>query len=91
MSRCCCKCRVDNSPYVMPAVAPAGVAPAGLGNSCCNFPCFIILILILLQFGKKDRLFGEGCEDDCNRGFGIDRGILFIIALYYLSCCNPCA
>lgn len=48
-----------------------------------TLPSLIILILILLQFSR-------GCLDD-HRGFeGIDNGILFIIALFYLSCCNPC-
>lgn len=60
----------------------------GSGNCCCNFPTLIILILILLQFSK----WGKGRHhDDCDDGHGkIDNGILFIIALFYLSCCNPC-
>lgn len=48
-----------------------------------TLPSLIILILILLQFTKGDI--------DNHSGFqGIDNGILFIIALFYLSCCNPC-
>ncbi|KYH30517.1 hypothetical protein CLTEP_26050 [Clostridium tepidiprofundi DSM 19306] len=51
------------------------------GQGGCNFPSFIILILILLQFK------GNSCG--CSQG--IDKGIIFVIALYYLSCCNPCS
>lgn len=52
-----------------------------------NLVWIIILILIILQFGKKNNEFGT----DRNEGIGkIDNGILFIIAIYYLSCCNPC-
>lgn len=48
-----------------------------------TLPTLIILILILLQFSHNDL--------DDHKGFeGIDNGILFIIALFYLSCCNPC-
>ncbi|CAM2734218.1 hypothetical protein HAHI6034_03785 [Hathewaya histolytica] len=80
---CCC---MPMMPY--PSVSPAsyGADNYGDGGSCCNFPCFIILILILLQFGRKERR----CDDECRDGLGIDKGILFIIALFYLSCCNPC-
>ncbi|NEZ47561.1 hypothetical protein FDF74_10200 [Clostridium niameyense] len=43
----------------------------------------IILILILLQFGGCCRCSGQ------NQSFcGVDNSILFIIALYYLSCCG---
>lgn len=51
-------------------------------NCCCNFPMLIILILIVLQFSKGK---GHGYHKDA-----VDNGVLFIIALYYLSCCNPC-
>lgn len=61
------------------------------GSCCCNFPALVILILILLQFGGN-KFFGEG--PDCEEGHGkkqlVDNSILFIIALFYLSCCNPC-
>lgn len=53
--------------------------PAVGGNCCCNLPNLVILILIVLQFSKKG---GHGGK--------FDNGILFIIALFYLSCCNPC-
>jgi hypothetical protein len=76
----------------------------GLGNCCCDFPTLIILILIILQFNKKGGFFGGHApvavsEDGCGpvaapSYFGghnlIDNSILFIIALYFLSCCNPC-
>jgi len=48
-----------------------------------TLPTLIILILILLQFSNRDL-------DDHKDFGGIDNGILFIIALFYLSCCNPC-
>jgi hypothetical protein len=58
------------------------------GSRKPSLPTLIILILILLQFNGKDGLgkggYGKG-------GFeSVDNGILFIIALFYLSCCNPC-
>lgn len=58
------------------------------GSGCCNFPQLIILILILLQFSNKGSLPSCGCEQ--NKIGGIDKGIIFIITLYYLSCCSPC-
>ena len=68
----------------------------GGGNCCCSFPTLIVLILILLQFGAKGRRRDhEDCECEEEECFGeerptIDNSILFIIALFYLSCCNPC-
>jgi hypothetical protein len=77
----------------------------GLGNCCCDFPTLIILILIILQFNKKGGGFFGGVApvasgDECAPPvvpapyFGshnlIDNSILFIIALFFLSCCNPC-
>ena len=59
----------------------------GHGASCCNFPSFIILILILLQFRGHSHHSDGPC--DGNNGGVVDKGILFIIALYYLSCCSP--
>jgi hypothetical protein len=58
------------------------------GSRKPGLPTLIILILILLQFNGKDGLvkggYGKG-------GFeSVDNGILFIIALFYLSCCSPC-
>jgi hypothetical protein len=76
----------------------------GLGNCCCDFPTLIILILIILQFNKKGGGFFGGVApissgDDCSPVAPIaysgshnliDNSILFIIALFFLSCCNPC-
>ncbi len=78
----------------------------GLGNCCCDFPTLIILILIILQFNRKGGgFFGPVAPatkvDECGEPvaapvtyFGghnlIDNSILFIIALFFLSCCNPC-
>ena len=62
----------------------APVMYAGLGdkkdNCCCSFPTLIVLILILLQFGKGKHREGKI----------VDNGILFIIAIFFLACCNPC-
>lgn len=65
----------------------------GRDNCCCDFPTLVILILILLQFNKGGYgLFGGKQVDGVgNLGSGlVDNGILFIIALFYLACCNPC-
>ena len=84
------------------SVAGAGYSGSyscGCGSTYggCNFACFIILILILLVFTNNKR-------NDCYEGDGgilgyegtgkiggIDKGILFIITLYFLSCWVPCA
>ena len=66
------------------------------GDCCCSFPTLIILILIILQFNKGRRRHEEcECECECeeeNREDRplIDNSILFIIALFFLACCNPC-
>jgi hypothetical protein len=77
----------------------------GLGNCCCDFPTLIILILIILQFNKKGHYGPIGPvvtgSDECGHSAPIapsflggmnliDNSILFIIALFFLSCCNPC-
>ena len=60
----------------------SSVSSFGVGNSGCCFSTLVILILILLQFNKRK---------GCGRGHGlVDNGILFIIALFYLSCSNTC-
>jgi hypothetical protein len=59
------------------------------GSGKPSLPTLIILILILLQFNGGNGGFfgGKGGKG----GFeSVDNGILFIIALFYLSCCNPC-
>ena len=56
-------------------------------NCICDFPTLVILILIVLQFSKKD---GRGFEH--GEKF-VDNGLLFIIALFFLSCAvckKPC-
>jgi hypothetical protein len=53
----------------------------GKDNCCCSFPTLVILILIILQFSKRKY---EGKNKQ------VDNSILFIIALFFLACCNPC-
>jgi hypothetical protein len=60
-----------------------GFGGFGSGNCTCSLPTLIILILIVLQFGKKDK--GHDYDDYKEDGI-VDNGILFIIALFYLSC-----
>ena len=75
-------------------------------NNCiCSLPTLIILILIVLQFAKRNKKhdyddddcdYEEGSrrrydkddydEDDCYDGKQVDNGLLFIIALFFLSC-----
>ena len=68
-------CQISNNVY---PVGPIG----GIGNGICSFPTLVILILIILQFSKK-----RGTSS--NHGT-VDNSILFIIALFYLSCGNLC-
>jgi hypothetical protein len=89
MSRCCCK----NEMQYKPMVGGLGLGFGGGNNCCCNFPMLVILILIVLQFSKKKKNYDrDDCDRDCEGGWGdnIGNGVLFIIALYFLSCCNPC-
>lgn len=64
-----------------------------LGNCCCSFPTLVILILIILQFNRRG-IYGPNAIEGVgglSGAFGtVDNSILFIIALFYLSCCNPC-
>lgn len=77
------KCECDFTP----AYPTAGFM--GNKNCCCSLPTLIILILIILQFSKKCRT--SSSEESCSTsGKLVDNSILFIIALFYLSCCNPC-
>lgn len=59
----------------------------GIGGTKPTLPSLVILILIILQFsGSK---FGVPGEDGLLEGFkGVDNGILFIIALFFLSSGN---
>ncbi|MBL4935731.1 hypothetical protein JK636_08165 [Clostridium sp. YIM B02515] len=63
-------------------------------NCCCSFPTLVVLILIILQFNKHGHgLYGANAVEgvgNYNGLFGSDNSILFIIALFFLSCCNPC-
>ena len=103
--QCCCMpaqqscCMPAQQSCCIPIQPTCGMpmeVSCGENKSACSFPCLIILILILLQFGRGGRRSGccDPCEESCegNRfgGFGLDSGILFIIALYYLSCACPC-
>ncbi|AJA48972.1 hypothetical protein CPAST_c29060 [Clostridium pasteurianum DSM 525 = ATCC 6013] len=72
--------------------------PGGLFGSkgcACSLPTLIILILIILQFSKKGKRTSS-CSSSSSSSYSsghgklIDNGILFIIALFYLSCANPC-
>lgn len=75
MSRKCCNKGLINAPMYK------GVG----GNNCiCNFPTLVILILIVLQFNKNNG--GKGsCSGDHGKG-EIGNGVLFIIALFFLTC-----
>jgi hypothetical protein len=53
-----------------------------------GFKYLIILILIILQFGKKDEHIAEG-KEKCKTPQLIDNSILFIIAIYFLTCWLP--
>lgn len=59
-------------------------------DSPCSLTSLIILILIILQFGNKPVCVVEDddyCESEGGFLGGIaNNGILFIIALYFLSC-----
>lgn len=74
-----------------------GYGGGGFGTGCCNFSSLIILILILLFFGAGlgSRRRGPCGEERGEDGFGlfggnaIFGGIIFIITLFYLSCCGP--
>jgi hypothetical protein len=54
-------------------------------NCCCSLPTLIILILIVLQFSKK-RHDEDYHEEHHEENPFTDNGILFIIALFFLSC-----
>lgn len=64
--------------------------PGGYGSSncICSFPTLVVLILIVLQFSKCKE-HGHCDDDDEDRDFEckqVGNGILFIIALFFLSC-----
>lgn len=55
----------------------------GIGGMKPTLPSIIILILIILQFSNH-----HGSDENLSGFNGIDNGILFIIAIFYLSCLN---
>ena len=67
---------------------------AGRSNCICDFPTLIILILIVLQFSKKHKGYHHDDDYDCDDKSFCDKGkddqigsgLLFIIALFFLSC-----
>lgn len=75
MSRKCCNKELMNVPMFK----------GGADSNCiCNFPTLVILILIVLQFSKNK---GEKGNGDGHFGKNeIGNGVLFIIALFFLSC-----
>lgn len=70
-----------------------GITPAftggftGTNNCICSLPTLVILILIVLQFSRRNRPCHDEyeCEDRCGHD-QIGNGLLFIIALFFLSC-----
>lgn len=89
-----CHC---NQTLAMPHMQGCGFG-GGYGTGCCNFSSLIILILILLFFGAG---LGGRRRGPCEGGAGYEEGfglfggnaifggIIFIITLFYLSCCGP--
>ena len=61
----------------------------GLSNCCCSFEALVILILIILQFNRRG-VYGANNAVEVGSFETVDNSILFIIAIFYLSCCNPC-
>jgi len=63
-------------------------------NNCCCLSDLLILILIVLQFKPVRGITGGGPgvrpEPDQVAPLAIDNSILFLVALFYLSCCNKC-
>ncbi|SHK15847.1 hypothetical protein SAMN02745248_01917 [Hathewaya proteolytica DSM 3090] len=91
----CCCCQPQQEPMYVPVqpCLPQCASNNTLGGkSGCSFSCLIILILILLVFSNTGRR-GIGPEDGCGcegESFLGGKGIIFIIALFYLSCVSPC-
>jgi hypothetical protein len=60
-------------------------------DSCCCLSDLLILILIVLQFRPVRDPAGGGPgvrPEQENRPLAIDNSILFLVALFYLSCCK---
>lgn len=66
----------------------SGIITPGCGSSLggVNFTTLIILILIVLQFNKKNKNADEYDDDYEHDNQLIDNGILFIIAIFFLAC-----
>lgn len=58
--------------------------PISQNNCICNLRYLTILILIILQFSPKNKNRGE--DKICCGSYSIDNSILFIIALFFLTC-----
>jgi hypothetical protein len=78
-------------------VAPIAAGPvAGLGGGCYNIFSLIILILVVLQFGRRRGFLGR--RGECGEGILagtedredglVDNGILFIITIFLLIWCT---
>lgn len=71
-----------------PGLTGLGAGYGQSGNCICSLPTLVILILIVLQFSRRS----HGCHDDddesrcCTKDAPVGNGILFIIALFFLSC-----
>ena len=80
MSRCCKK-EANYVPVAMPRPA---------NNCICSFPTLVVLILIVLQFSRDGKDCCDHYKDDCcgDKNFPVGNGILFIIALFFLSCAS---
>lgn len=75
MSRKCCSKEVFTAPMFK----------GGADKNCiCNFPTLVILILIVLQFSKNKG--DKGSNDGDHGKLEIGNGVLFIIALFFLTC-----
>ncbi|WP_139904697.1 hypothetical protein [Clostridium thermarum] len=61
----------------------------GSSNCICDFPTLVILILIVLQFSKRNKEHHDDDDYEYDGKFKNDQignGVLFIIALFFLSC-----
>lgn len=83
--------------YLIPCNSQCGGNNKGTGFCGLNngFTWLIILILVILQFGRKDECCSNeyedlcncqptSCKKSCNKGFGFQNGLLFIIVLFFL-------
>jgi hypothetical protein len=61
--------------------------PQRWNNSRLSLRYLVILILVILQFGQENRQLVK-MREYYGRPQLIDNSILFIITLYFLSCCN---